>query len=190
MSVVEDMWYKGPTVHILTLSQTSHKVFHSRTRRHGLQTPCTAVDGRQQHPHTHITTLWKDLSVTTPVSHLLHRILFSGRTVSTGRDGVPNRPDAQRPQAETPRPANPFLGGFGAAGGGVGAGGVGAEGAGLGTLFGGQVHFQAGLGFFPSLFGLQFVSNARRFCVRNRVCCHDVDGCCRECYVSGADLDW
>lgn len=49
-------------------------------------------------------------------------------------------------------------------GGGLGAGGPGVEGAGLGTLLGGQVHFQAGLGFFPSLFGLQFVSIARRSC--------------------------
>lgn len=40
--------------------------------------------------------------------------------------------------------------GFGASGTGMEAGGVGAT--------GGQLHFQAGLGFFPSLFGLQFVS--------------------------------
>lgn len=79
------------------------------------------------------------------------------RTLSTGRDGVPNRPEAQRPQAERPRRVNLFAGNFGvtgAAGGAVGAG----EGMGFGALAGGQMHFQAGLGFFPSLFGLQFQS--------------------------------
>lgn len=40
-----------------------------------------------------------------------------------------------------------------------GAPGVGAMGA-----AGGQVQFQAGLGFFPSLFGLQFVSGWRVYC--------------------------
>lgn len=104
--------------------------------------------------------------------------LVSGRTLSTGRDGVPNRPDAQRPQAERPRPAHPLVGRFGAVGGGVGAGGPGLEGAGLGTLFGGQVHFQAGLGFFPSLFGLQFVSIARLSCRRD---------CYWDCCVSDAN---
>ena len=72
---------------------------------------------------------------------------------------MPNRPEAQRLQAERPRPANLFAGNFGVpvAAGGAGAG----EGAGIGGLAGGQMHFQAGLGFFPSLFGLQFVSDAR-----------------------------
>lgn len=50
------------------------------------------------------------------------------------------------------------------AGGAVGAGGTGVDGVGIGALAGGQMHFQAGLGFFPSLFGLQFVSDARKLC--------------------------
>ena len=41
--------------------------------------------------------------------------------------------------------------------GGVGASGTGMEAGGVGAT-GGHLHFQAGLGFFPSLFGLQFVS--------------------------------
>ena len=91
--------------------------------------------------------------------------LFSfSRTISLENDGVPSRPDAERPQAEIPRPANPFAGGFGVSAGGVGAGGAGVDGVGIGALAGGQMHFQAGLGFFPSLFGLQFVSDASKMC--------------------------
>lgn len=66
---------------------------------------------------------------------------------------MPNRPEAERPPVERPRPVNAFAGGLGA--GGAWGGVVGTEGGGIG----GQVHFQAGLGFFPSLFGLQFVSD-------------------------------
>ena len=81
--------------------------------------------------------------------------------MSTGRDGIPSRPDAERPRAETPRPPSQFTGalGVGGAWAGFGRGGTGVEGGGGGALVGGQVHFQAGLGFFPSLFGLQFVSS-------------------------------
>lgn len=52
------------------------------------------------------------------------------------------------------RPSNPFAGGP-LGGGWGGFGGVGGI---EGGMAGGQLHFQAGLGFFPSLFGLQFVS--------------------------------
>lgn len=69
---------------------------------------------------------------------------------------MPSRPDAERPPAERPSPPNVGVtagGGWGGFGGGL----AGTEGGGTG----GQVHFQAGLGFFPSLFGLQFVSVTR-----------------------------
>lgn len=84
------------------------------------------------------------------------------RTKNTGRDGVPSRPEAERPQAERPRVPNPFGGGLGM---GVGAGwgafpGMEGGAPGVAGMAGGQVQFQAGLGFFPSLFGLQFVSHA------------------------------
>lgn len=70
---------------------------------------------------------------------------------------MPSRPDAERPPADRPRPSNASVGGLGTGGGwgGFGGGVSGTEGGGAG----GQVHFQAGLGFFPSLFGLQFVSD-------------------------------
>lgn len=110
----------------------------------------------------------------------------SGRTISTGRDGVPNRPEAQRLQAERPRPANLFAGNFGIPGAAGGAGGAG-EGAGIGGLTGGQMHFQAGLGFFPSLFGLQFVS-ARGFCtiIHTSVCEYRIEVvCCSRSSIFG-----
>lgn len=47
--------------------------------------------------------------------------------------------------------------------GGFGGGGAGMEGGGVGGMAGGHLHFQPGLGFFPSLFGLQFVSETRPF---------------------------
>ncbi|CAM9940763.1 unnamed protein product [Ectocarpus sp. 6 AP-2014] len=79
------------------------------------------------------------------------------RTKPTERDGVPSRPEAERPQAARLRHANAFTGGFDVGGGG-GAGATGVDGVGNGAVAGGHVHFQAGLGFFPSLFGLQFQS--------------------------------
>lgn len=85
------------------------------------------------------------------------RTSFFGRTIPTERDGVPSRPEAERPQAARLRHANAFTGGFDVGGGG-GAGATGVDGVGNGAVAGGHVHFQAGLGFFPSLFGLQFVS--------------------------------
>lgn len=55
---------------------------------------------------------------------------------------------------------------------GAGWGGLpgmeGAAGPGMAGMAGGQVQFQAGLGFFPSLFGLQFVSSDRHTVVRTR----------------------
>ena len=85
---------------------------------------------------------------------LTHDFLLCCRTKSSGSDGVPSRPEAERPQAEMRRPSNPFAGGP-LGGGWGGFGGVGGI---EGGMAGGQLHFQAGLGFFPSLFGLQFVS--------------------------------
>lgn len=41
------------------------------------------------------------------------------------------------------------------------------EESGIGGMAGGHMHFQAGLGFFPSLFGLQFVS--AKACLYNGV---------------------
>eukprot|EP00752_Nemacystus_decipiens_P016054 g14351.t2 len=78
------------------------------------------------------------------------------RTKPTERTNVPSRPDAERPPAERPSPPNASVGGLGAGGGwgGFGGGMSGTDGGGAG----GHVHFQAGLGFFPSLFGLQFQS--------------------------------
>lgn len=84
------------------------------------------------------------------------------RTKSTGRDGVPSRPEAERPRAERPRVPNPFAGGFGMGAGWGGFPGMEGVAPGAGVMAGGQVQFQAGLGFFPSLFGLQFVSRTRR----------------------------
>lgn len=80
------------------------------------------------------------------------------RTKSAGHGNVPSRPEAERPRAE-PRTPNPFSGGVGVGGGwgGFGASGTGMEAGGVGAT-GGHLHFQAGLGFFPSLFGLQFQS--------------------------------
>ncbi|CAM9835309.1 unnamed protein product, partial [Laminaria digitata] len=81
------------------------------------------------------------------------------RTKSVGHGNVPSRPDAERPRAERPRTPNPFTGGVGMGGGwgGFGASGTGMEAGGVGGT-GGHLQFQAGLGFFPSLFGLQFQS--------------------------------
>jgi Zinc finger, C3HC4 type (RING finger) len=66
-------------------------------------------------------------------------------------EAIPGRPSAERLQAERPRAAN---GGF------VDRGGV----FGGDQFAPGSVTFTAGFGFFPSLFGLQFVSLILTFC--------------------------
>ncbi|CAM9338374.1 unnamed protein product, partial [Choristocarpus tenellus] len=84
------------------------------------------------------------------------------RTNSTGRDGVPSRPEAERLEAERPRSQGGIAGGASGLGGVWGAIGEGSMGFGRGEGVHGQtdgtggLRFHAGLGFFPSLFGLQF----------------------------------
>lgn len=82
---------------------------------------------------------------------------------------MPSRPEAERLRAERPRPPYTYAGGLGAGRdwGGLGSGGAGVEEGGIGGMAGGHMHFQAGLGFFPSLFGLQFVS--AKMCLCNGV---------------------
>lgn len=89
--------------------------------------------------------------------YVLRPVVHICRTKRTGRDRVPSRPEAERPQVERPRSANTFVPGLGVGGGWAAA----MEGGGVGGVAGGHAQFQAGLGFFPSLFGLQFVSDIK-----------------------------
>lgn len=71
---------------------------------------------------------------------------------------MPGRPQAQRPEAPPPQRGGPGAATYGAMPGfGMGGFPFGVTGPPRGAG-GGGVSFSAGFGFFPSLFGLQFVS--------------------------------